>query len=171
MNQVDIARKMLNCDITNGYEGLDELERFATVEPESAWGIILKILTQGADPGKDDGAMCLELLRIASSCLDRPSLENHLLDVWGSTTSEIRRNLIHGFADSNVVSLSFAVAIFDHPQSTVRERHLILATLASCRHIEAKQVILSMAGRIGQYEDTNRQDKLEVFVKSVISSY
>ena len=167
MNPSSVANKMLHCDITNGYDGLDDLELLATTDPELSWQIIWNVLTKGADPGKDDGAMCLELMKIASSSNGRQAVDSHLLSTWNCLPCETRSNLIHGFGDSDVVSLGTVVTLFDAPSTTVWERHHICATLASCRYDESPQIIVDMVMRIGAYEDAERQAQLEAFVKSV----
>jgi len=171
MEQDNVRVLLSNCSILNGYDGMETISSFARKHPEVAFNLIWETLTHVEDPGNDEGPLCFELLELVASTVGRDEIETRLLAEWDRLPHGIRRNLINGFAKGNIVSMNIATQLFDRPSTTVRERHMMLATLASCRHDESPQTILSMAQRIGAYEDVDRQAQLEAFVDSVVASY
>lgn len=170
MNTSLIRATLAQCTIITGYSGLDEIKEFARRDPAAVLSVIWSLLEGQEDPGKDDGALCLELLRIAASQVGRHKVESLFLSNWDKLSEDAQRNLIHGFADQSVISVEIIVELFNRPTTNVRQRHLIVSVLASSRADLSHAVLLELTNRIGKYHDTARQEVLDHFLKSVIAN-
>jgi len=156
-----------NMSVINGYEGLDAFSQYAAASPTPALQIVWTVLTRREDPGRDDGALCVELLRLVGRNAGRQEVEKLLLSNWNRLPPAIQRNFIYGFVCPDVISIECACSIFDFPNTSVRERHLIVSVLASARETESPDTLLRMANRIGRYPDPDRQRVLEEFLASL----
>lgn len=155
------------CNIVNGYRGLDEFIASCNASPREAFEASWDVLTQTPEYGRDDGALCLEVLRHIAACGQAPAFEARLLAEWKNLPAFARENFIYAFVDPALISLRGVVAIFENLSNSTRDRHLIVAMLASARFGESGLVLANLADRIGNYTDPHRQSILQRFLTAL----
>lgn len=170
MDEHTLATKMMTCSILNGYEGLQDLEQAAHHQPETTWRIAWFLICSKKDPGKDDGAMCYDLMRILALSMGTTVVVSHVLSNWHVLDHSTRWNIIQGFSSKQVITSDAICAVFESPSNTVKERHLILAMIAASRIDIAPRRIKEMASRIGSYDTVHEQDILNNFLASITQS-
>ncbi len=162
MNE-NLKLRMQSCSIVNGYDGLDLLIDFAKQNPADASQIVWDVLTNRGDPGKDDYALCEELVNLLGAAMPRAKFESRVADYWEQGNQEIRRNLLSGVA-TGAFSIQFIRSLFFAPGSDTAIRHMIVAALASSRFKECRDLIAELAQNIGEYlDDPNKQEVLKSF--------
>lgn len=166
-----ILESMRVCTIANGYAGLDEFKQFAQEQPDSAVRVAWDILLNRSDPGRDDGALCVELLRTISVVAGQARIEDLILKQWDQLSDPIRKNLTEGAACRDIFSINFAEHLFSLPSTRVDQRHQIVAGLAAGDDRNCDTVIRSMAQRIGSYPDAHRHKILDRFTQDIARNF
>lgn len=163
---------LLNCTIANRYEGLDQFKLFAQDRPDEALAIIWKVLTHREDPGRDDGALCHELLATVTDMGRREALEKIILTEWPTMSDGLRRNVTEGAGSLKAMSTAFGLQLFELPETRVEQRHhLVAGFVAGDRNRKCEDFIVELAKRIGTYAEPYRQEILDGFVQDVIRHY
>lgn len=162
----DLQKRMESCSIINDYDGLDSLIEFSEQNPIDASNIAWAILTSRADPGKDDHALCDELIKLMGKSLQLPELEDRVTDFWRQAMPEIRMNLLSGVT-TGVFSKQFVKSLFYAPGSGTVERHRIVAGLASCRLDECRELLSELVEDIGEHDEPARQKILTSFLANL----
>jgi hypothetical protein len=167
-----LLNRLLTCTIANGYAGVDEFKAFACVHPEAALRITWTVLTGREDPGRDDGALCIELLEIVTEAAGRQAVEELVLGAWSSLSDPIRRNIVVVAGSAKAMSAELAIKLFNHPDTRIEQRHRIVAGLAAGDERPGREgYVVDLAKRIGSYSDSDRQTTLDRFVASVVRNY
>jgi hypothetical protein len=165
-------RLLDQCTVVNGYEGLEEFRALTSADPGAALRSVWRLLTSRADPGQDDGGLCLELLRLVVATAGRDVVDRVVLDAWPSLNEVARRNVLYGAASPDALSTEVGLRLFDMPSTSVHERHLLVAGfVGGDPRPELRGRMIELAGRIGNYTEPHRQAILEQFVQDVIREY
>lgn len=164
-----VRDKMLACTIQNGYEGLDELEQLAKVDPAETEMIAWNVLLSRGDPGKDDYALCTELFRLLEVAIGKNVVADQVSRHWPNLDEERRLNMLAAIG-SGVLDTGKVEELFYSTSNSTRIRHRIAATLASCRFYEAKATIRKLVGDLGNYDSLEKQEILDSFRESVMNT-
>ena len=167
-----ILNRLLTCTIANGYAGVDEFKAYARVHPEAALRIAWTVVTGREDPGRDDGALCVELLETVTEAAGRQAVEELVLGGWPCLSDPIRRNIVVVAGSAKAMSAELAIKLFNHPETRTEQRHRIVAGLAAEDSRPGREgYVVDLAKRIGSYSDPDRQATLDRFVSSVVRNY
>jgi hypothetical protein len=166
----DIQRRLSACTIVNDYDGFDEYLAFAKHSPETAVAIGWSVLTGSGDPGQDDHALCVDLMKALNKVGGQEAIEQLILANWASLSDPIRFNIVIGAGAPKVVSTKLGLKLFFHPATRTEQRHLIAAGFASNRPDDiSPQTILDLVRQIGHYDENARQAVLNSFVTSAVA--
>ena len=123
-----LRRKLRACNVVNEYSGLDEFREFAKTNPARALDTAWDKITKWRD--LDEGMTIWLVLEILSDvCND--ALRSRLFEEWGRIDDEHRQAIVYCARSREVLRLDDWLRLFNHEQSTVHDRHLLVAALAS----------------------------------------
>ena len=143
-----------------------EREQYVRDAPDTAYEVAWTVLRRSEDPGRDDGALCVELTRI---CIDAIGGENYARLVrreWETLLRGIHLNVIEGVVNRSVRK-DFVSDLFNSMHSSVMERHRILSLIASARLDDFRQELLEMVSNVGEHDEPSRQVGLARLVESI----
>lgn len=124
-----------------------------------------------SDDYEDEMGTCDLLNRLAR--LDGLSVVvEWIANNWATVGSAGKRKICSWAYIADGMPTKLALSLFDNEKSTVRERHLLAAGLASSasqRSVESE--VLELLPRIGKYDDPQRQRTLDGFIESARKSF
>ena len=165
-----ISTTLLTRILRRDFDALDELERLAERAPQEAAHIAEAVLTAPGE--RDDAAVCIVMLEVLNRTRGRDAVQEWLLGHWESFDGPTRSNVACGASSPDALSTELAVRLFHLPQTSVRNRHHLVAGLAStARQRRCESLVLDLVDRIGSYDDPHRQSILEEFRSSVEESF
>lgn len=165
-----ISTPLLARILRRDFDALDDLERLAEHAPQEAAPIAEAVLTAPGE--RDDAAVCIVMLEVLNRTRGRNAVEEWLLGCWESFDELTRSNVACGASSPEALSTDFAVRLFQLPQTSVQNRHLLVAGLASSAlHRHCESLVLDLIDRIGSYDDPHRQRILEQFRSNVEESF
>lgn len=132
-----------------------------------AWNHLMSV-----DPRLSDSGIDAEIVRLFLA--SERGGEQRLLRGWPTFTETQKRAICNGAFNEDAMPESLALQLFFAPESSVSDRHLLLAGLASTansRHCEKK--VVELIDRVGVYppEQSHRQKSLEQFAADVRRSF
>jgi hypothetical protein len=174
MNPEEAAmrQRMQQCSILNGYDGLDEFQVFAKNNPEVAFDIAWSLLLGREDPGRDDQALCVDLMELLVELGGRERVEALILKEWPALSDSLRRNITLVSGSTKAISTDFGKQLFHHPTTRIEQRHHLAAGLASSEtDRQCAKDVVTLVTQIGRYSEGYRQAILDSFVADVMTEF
>jgi hypothetical protein len=165
----DIRNVVFACSINNGYSGLDRFREYSKKHGVEAFEIGWRKITEY--PDEDDGALICEILRVLSE-INTDMLRARLFEQWGEFDDEHRSAIISAAGRSDILPLNDWLRLFDDERSRVRDRHLLVASLASGAYSEAfRPHVERCVKQIGRYNEAWHNDILDDLIQGLRKFY
>lgn len=124
-----------------------------------------------SDDHADEMGAC-DLLNLLTTLGGLSAVEKWIKENWPTIGSAGKRKICSWAYIPEGMPTKLALWLFDNEKTTVQERHLLAAGLASSasqRSVES--VVLELLPRIGRYDDAQRQRTLDGFIESALKSF
>lgn len=160
----DLIADFLSEDSRDVLKAITQIRKMEKEAPSSvgpvAWRALIHI------DGRPVVGECIELWKLLMRVWGRKDLENHVRHEWEAMGEKGRMNMCYAAYIPEAMSTRLLLHLFDHPASTVTDRHLLakgLVRTANQRNME--DLVMNLIFRIGRYPDTARQKELDAFVE------
>lgn len=115
---------------------------------------------------------CIFLLEVLNKTWGRSYLEDWILQNWPHMSSDMRDKISYGAYSPEALSTDFVTHLFLSPASSVRDKHLLLAGLASSAEKRGcDSLVLQLATDLASSVDVAKEPSLEAFLRSVVESF
>jgi hypothetical protein len=174
MDRTDERLKIVNdilakCSVWNSFQGLEQFEEFASLDPDDAFTVAVDRITNEPDP--DEGQLFGALLRIMRR-ISLGRLQSWVHDSWGSLSRGSREAIIYGAYDDSFLPIADWICLFVDVRSTVRDRHMLLAQLSAGGYRDRFALYAQMCMRmIDRYSDDSQNVLLEECKGRVVGFY
>lgn len=159
------------CWVGNEFQGLEDLRAFLRDSPvetfELAWQKV------AIWPDVDEGQTICEVLRVLSE-LVAEALRDRLFDEWPNIDRPHRSAISYGAGYKDILQLGDWLRLFEHPSSTVEDRHWIVAAIVSASHgrpEEFRPYAEEYLAKIGHYEEEWHNEILNGFIEQTRKHY
>lgn len=125
------------------------------------------------DDHRVDPAECVRLWSRVRAEVGAAALEARVEAAWARLPGNARRNVAYAAHDAEAVSTELLVRLFHHADSTVEDRHRLLAALAASASDRAGAAaeVRALADDVGRYADARRQRLLNRFLENVREAF